>query len=94
MSKRRENSKYNRYSESFLERLDNMKSDKDYNPYEVSKRHITDENELYNETVYTETDETEDEEQSEKGGGGIVLVIVLILVLVLIVGGLFILFRG
>lgn len=48
--------KYRRFSESFINKLDGMKMDNEYDPYAAVKKQNIDNNELFNNEVYINTD--------------------------------------
>ena len=41
-----------RFTEEFIDRLDNYKADEDYNPYDSIKKQSKDENDLFNSNIY------------------------------------------
>ena len=88
MSKGGKNKTYQRYDKNLIDRIDNMKTDADYNPYEATKKHTVTDQELFDAGLYSTPEEEEAEElaQDSSGGGVIALVVVLLVILVAAVG--------
>ena len=93
-----------RYNQSLLDRIDNMESDKDFNPYNAEKKHTVNHDELFNEEVYMSQDEYEEFKDNQKkddedetfnnlddSGSPIAVGIVVAIIIVIVIAG-FILF--
>ena len=88
---------YKRYNETILDRIDGMKSDKDFDPYKAEHKHSMNNERLFGDAVYMTEEEEEKEmenaDNNEEGNSNLSLatvIIALICVLIVAAVGIFV----